>query len=700
MAGATLVILGIVAALAFLYVSRFERERVLSAKESTGLAVTGLFAQGAQAPVAFEDVKGVEEQVALVLSAPSVVHATVFGLDPTGAPTVLASNGPEPVAEGFDLSSERALAGDIQRGPGQILVEAPIVSPTGRAIGFTRVAFSLSADNAAIARIQRRALWGIALLGLGIATALIALSRSLIVRRLGALAVAAGRLQRGEHVAVDVRGDDEVGALADAFRAMSAAIESREQEINRRNRDLHRVLDNVDAGFLTVDGEGHMASERSRVLETWFGRAEGDSFFDYVERFSPVAAHSLRSGWQDLADDFMPVEVILDQLPSRVEVGDRTFAFGYTQILEEERLTGVVVSITDVTAEIRRRAAESAQREAVVVFRRQLDDRAGFARFLADAERLMSTLRDRGPDRSSLLRALHTLKGNAAVYEIESVAAACHALEDRLAEDGGRELAPDLLAKLEAAWTSLRALSAELGASGTDAVELTTAEHHALLDAIRDGASCEELERRITALAHEPARATLARAAQQTRAIARRLGKGDVHIALSVSPPELRLDPEAWKPIWAAVPHLLRNALDHGIEPAERRIDAGKTAEGEIRLALVQAADARSIALVVADDGAGIDWEKLRRAADKRGLPTSTEADLVEALFADELSTRDEANEISGRGIGTNAVRAAVEALGGRVIVSSEPGRGTTFTLEVPRLEAPTLVRAEACRAA
>lgn len=697
MAGATLAILAVITIAVFVYVSRFERERVLASKEATGLAVTGLFAQGVGAPVAFDDSKGVEEQLALFLSAPSVVHATVFGLDPSGAPQALADGGPEPIASGFNLSNERALAGGIQRGPDQILVQAPIVSPAGKPVGFTRVAFSLAADNADISRIERRVLWGTALLGLGLAVALIALSRSLIVRRLGALAVAARRLQTGEQVSVEVRGDDEVSALAAAFGAMASAISSREAEIKRRNHDLHRVLDNVDAGFLTVDLEGRMASERSRILKSWFGRAKNDDFFDYVATFSPVASYALSNGWRDLKDDFMPFEVILDQLPERVAVDEQTFAFGYGPILEEEKLVGVVVSIKEITDELRREAAESAQREAMAIFRRQVDDRNGFARFVAHGETIMKRLRSRTTDRATLLRDLHTLKGNAGVYELESVAYACHALEDRLAEEGGNEISPELFAQLESAWKRIGDVFSELGGGGAKQIEISSAEHSSLLAAIRSGASATELERRVNAFALEPARVSLGRAAQQTRAIARRLGKAETRVSVSVSPPELRLDVETWKPIWLAVPHLLRNAIDHGIEGADARVEAGKPAEGEIRLALVEMADQQTIALVVEDDGAGIDWAKVRQAAHKRGLKTDTESELIDALFADEVSTRDVVNETSGRGVGTNAVKTAVLAVGGRIHVTSEPGQGTTFTLEIP---IDAALPAEACRAA
>jgi two-component system chemotaxis sensor kinase CheA len=86
----------------------------------------------------------------------------------------------------------------------------------------------------------------------------------------------------------------------------------------------------------------------------------------------------------------------------------------------------------------------------------------------------------------------------------------------------------------------------------------------------------------------------------------------------------------------------------------------------------------------VRDDGRGIDWTALARKARSHGLPAETEADLLDALFADGVSTRDQTSELSGRGIGLAAVRAAARALGAGIRVQSEPGLGTSFVFELP----------------
>jgi two-component system chemotaxis sensor kinase CheA len=100
------------------------------------------------------------------------------------------------------------------------------------------------------------------------------------------------------------------------------------------------------------------------------------------------------------------------------------------------------------------------------------------------------------------------------------------------------------------------------------------------------------------------------------------------------------------------------------------------------------------VVLTVQDDGRGVDWNRVRERACARGLAASSTADLVAALFADDFSTRDEATSISGRGAGLAAVQAELKRISGRVLVESEPGRGTAFRLFVPA-EALGILRAD-----
>ncbi len=134
--------------------------------------------------------------------------------------------------------------------------------------------------------------------------------------------------------------------------------------------------------------------------------------------------------------------------------------------------------------------------------------------------------------------------------------------------------------------------------------------------------------------------------------------------------------------------HLVRNAVDHGIETPDMRAAAGKSAHGR----LIVRAEARGelVVIEVADDGGGVDLGRVRRMAAERGIVSEADADVADEdtilrwLFATGFSTRDEATELSGRGMGLDVVDRTVRGLGGAVRIEHEVGRGTRFILTVP----------------
>ncbi len=134
------------------------------------------------------------------------------------------------------------------------------------------------------------------------------------------------------------------------------------------------------------------------------------------------------------------------------------------------------------------------------------------------------------------------------------------------------------------------------------------------------------------------------------------------------------------------ITHMIRNALDHGLEAPEARLASGKPAEGVVRLS----ARHRSgrVVIEVSDDGGGIDRERVRSIAVSRGLIAAdavlTDEEADNLIFAPGFSTASEVSDISGRGVGMDVVKRSVQALGGRISIASRPGEGSTFTLSLP----------------
>ncbi|HEV8095907.1 MAG TPA: ATP-binding protein, partial [Burkholderiales bacterium] len=160
----------------------------------------------------------------------------------------------------------------------------------------------------------------------------------------------------------------------------------------------------------------------------------------------------------------------------------------------------------------------------------------------------------------------------------------------------------------------------------------------------------------------------------------------DKRANLEIRGTQVELDRSVLEKLVGPLEHLLRNALDHGIESREERLKRGKPETGEITVTVRQ--QGNEIAIEIADDGAGLDFNRIREKAQALGLITGdaepTEARLTECIFAPGFSTAAKVTQLSGRGVGTDVVRSDIAALGGRVDVATTRGGGTTFLLYLP----------------
>ncbi len=169
------------------------------------------------------------------------------------------------------------------------------------------------------------------------------------------------------------------------------------------------------------------------------------------------------------------------------------------------------------------------------------------------------------------------------------------------------------------------------------------------------------------------------------RDLARSTGK---HADLITEGEDTEIDRAVIEKIKDPLIHLLRNAVDHGIEPPEVRAAAGKPEAGTIRL--VARHDQGRILITLTDDGGGIDANAVKRTAVRRGIVTAdaaermSEHEALELIFAAGLSTAVATTDISGRGVGMDVVRSSIGALNGVVSVETRAGAGTTFTLHLP----------------
>ncbi len=205
-------------------------------------------------------------------------------------------------------------------------------------------------------------------------------------------------------------------------------------------------------------------------------------------------------------------------------------------------------------------------------------------------------------------------------------------------------------------------------------------QHHGALDHL-----VGELQRAVRAIRVLPLRAVLQRVPRVVREMSASLHKP---VKVIIEGEDTEADKAIVEMLFEPLLHLVRNAIDHGVEAPEGRAERGKPATAILRIRASR--QGANVLIEVADDGGGIDPARVRRIAKDRGVaPTESidamsDLEVIDLVFVPGFSTATDVTQLSGRGVGMDAVRTAVERVGGRVAIESRAGEGTTVTLTLP----------------
>ncbi len=192
-----------------------------------------------------------------------------------------------------------------------------------------------------------------------------------------------------------------------------------------------------------------------------------------------------------------------------------------------------------------------------------------------------------------------------------------------------------------------------------------------------------EIQDSVMAIRAQPVKSVFQRMPRLVREVAAMTGKS---VRLVTDGENTEVDKTVIERIADPLTHMIRNAIDHGLETPERRLAAGKPEEGIVRLSALHRSG--RVVIEVSDDGAGINRPRVKAAAVSKGLVPPdvalTDDEIDNLIFLPGFSTAETVSDISGRGVGMDVVRRSIQALGGRISIASRPGRGSTFTLSLP----------------
>jgi len=490
--------------------------------------------------------------------------------------------------------------------------------------------------------------------------------------------------------------------------------------VTQANAKISTLLDNSGQGFLSFAADGVVEPELSRECGRLFGRpAAGVALPALLYPGDARAGETFGRNIRRILtqEDAFKRDLLLTLMPRHFVLGETRVDAEY-RILEGGRIMLVLTDVTDryaLEAEVERERKRLAMIVAVV---RDTEDCMSV---MADYGRFVRTRVDGGagpapggPDReigpdggldlSGLYRQVHTFKGLFLQMEFIHTPQALHGLETSLAAwlAAGDERADQAL--LAAAWRECgcrEALEDDLGiiraALGEGFFEsarhvpvspdiIERLEGLAARLAARageiglDAADCGLL-REVRRLGQRDLRDMLAAYPEAVRKLAERTGK--IVEPFAVEGDAVRVPPQAYAPFVSSLVHVFRNAVVHGIEEPEERLEAGKPEAGRMACR-VKTMDGR-VRIEVEDDGRGVGVQALRDKAVAMGVELTGDArrDLL-LVFERGLTTQTAADALSGRGVGLSAVMEQVARLGGTAQVESVPGRGTTFAFTLP----------------
>ncbi len=192
-----------------------------------------------------------------------------------------------------------------------------------------------------------------------------------------------------------------------------------------------------------------------------------------------------------------------------------------------------------------------------------------------------------------------------------------------------------------------------------------------------------EIQDSVMAIRAQPVKSVFQRMPRLVREVADMTGK---RARLVMEGENTEVDKTVIERLSDPITHMLRNAIDHGLEGPDDRVAAGKPAEGTVKLAALHRGG--RIVIEVSDDGKGINRERVRGIAIAKGLIAEdavlTDDEVDNLIFLPGFSTAETVSDISGRGVGMDVVKRSIQALGGRIAISSEPGKGSKFTMSLP----------------
>lgn len=483
-------------------------------------------------------------------------------------------------------------------------------------------------------------------------------------------------------------------------------VEDRTRQISHMNRLMKALLDSLGQGFFIFDPQGLCLEVSSKACESTLETIpQGKMIWD-VLKLTDKKVEGFKKWMTTLFSEMLPFE---DLAPLGPEVfphsQGRNISLEYFPLRSElGQIDGVVVVATDVTSLVEaRKLAENEKQHAKLIIN-MIRSKNEMGRFVREAQVILKDLRSSIAvptdqwDLDAIFRHLHTLKGGAGLFAIHKLSESCHHAETRLSE---YSVQPDnthadrLKSQCQVVEMQFQNFLTEtseiLGTSilsDERLLEVSASELNAVLEKLESIPKAKNIvENSLAHLLYEPIKNFFEPYKEVAQKVAQKEDK--VVRAVVFKNDMIPVVPEIYGPLFATFVHAFRNSVDHGIEAPNVRHGRNKPEGGIITVKFErQDLPAPTLKISLHDDGGGVDPQKIRNRLASKGINTESESDdqVIQHLFDSQFSTKDQVTEISGRGVGLDAIKYEALQLGGRIWMDSQLGIGSTLIVEVPYL--------------
>jgi len=497
-------------------------------------------------------------------------------------------------------------------------------------------------------------------------------------------------------------------------RTLEVKVEERTAELAEKTNDIANMMCNMHQGLFTVMEDGTIHHEYSTYLEEIMGTKDiaGNYYLDFLFDGSDIGINALDQvrtavesliGSDEMMFDFNAHLLVKEITKTTNDEKSKILELDWDPIIANEEIDKIMVTVRDVTElKALERAAEQQKEELEIIGHILAVGAEKFQQFSDSARDLMGKCRDLIAKTESkdleivalLFRYMHTIKGNARTYGFDYITNSVHNVEssyDILRKDEESEwnsrLLFDELDQAEKDVDKYRDLfTSKLGSSlgsggGVDLDMAVVADINASmqrldLKSLGDEARVllEKVQSLLGTLGASPLSSILEDVVQSAKSIALELGREG--IVVNIDDGDLQIKDGVHQLLTDIFMHVFRNAVDHGIEPPEEREKAGKPLEGKVEVDV--SVDGDTFMCQIRDDGRGVALNKLLKKAIECGMYSESDKpsrqEIANLMFSSGLSTAEEVSQVSGRGVGMDAVRGFLEEKGGSIDVMLDDG--------------------------